>query len=180
MKNKNAYYKKRRNTSHKKVSNNVIDMIYEQLTQKRKHASSFVSKRNIPENLPNIKKPKMPDTTTDIPKDVFIAFYDESTDAPISFTTALEKIKHQETLDKGEEIVYIGTGEFAVITYKKEGGHTIPQIVRKIPFERHRDNLPWRDDLCYELSLSYELNPAPISELYTEEECVKFSHLNNR
>lgn len=144
----------------------------------RNSNKSKEAEKNFPITNPDLSSVTIPENV----QDIFTALQEPSSQKIISFDEALEKLKKSESLQDDETIVYIGGGYFAVVAYlttkNKKRETTIVEIRRKIEFEEYHNHLQWRAKLCYDLSLSYEPNPEPISELYTEQELLTFPNFS--
>lgn len=148
-----------------------------------KPLSEARKKISVPESLRrqaasiDFTKITLPDRSA-VPETVadgVVALHEETSGAVVDFDAALEKLKQTEAIEPSQEIVYIGSGNFAVVSHGKNADGK-PELVihRKIEFEKRHDDLAWRDKLCYDLALAYTPNPDPLSELYTTEEILNF------
>lgn len=130
--------------------------------------------------IPQIVSPNIAEVevVSDISKEaienVLTAMYDETNKQTVSFDEALELIRNRETLAEDEEIIYSGKGSFAIVAYERIKNKRTLVIRKKIDFEKHQENLPWRESLCYGLALAYEPNPESLDNLYTNQEIHNF------
>lgn len=72
---------------------------------------------------------------------------------PAHFDCVIARLKQQENLQPGEEIIYIGNRKFAVVVYKTQNAF---DIVREIPFEDNRDFKPWRNEFSVRMRKQLE------------------------
>ncbi len=112
-------------------------------------------------------------------KDIILALNKGDTDEYLSFDEVIELIQSSEQIEKEQEILYIGSGVFAIVEYeqRKEGKHM--HIVKKIEFETQREVREWRSCLLYKINVVYIDETEPLSSLYTQQEKDSFSEFNS-
>lgn len=72
---------------------------------------------------------------------------------PAHFDCVIARLKQQENLRSGEEIIYIGNRRFAVVVYKTPNTF---DIIREIPFEDNRDFKSWRNEFSVRMRKQLE------------------------
>lgn len=72
---------------------------------------------------------------------------------PAHFDCVISRLKAEENLQPGEEIIYIGNRKFAVVVYKSQN---VFDIIREIPFEDNRDFKPWRNEFSVRMRKQLE------------------------
>lgn len=156
-------------SSAKNILNRPVSEAYKKVsvpeTLRRQAASIDFTKITLPD------RSAVPETI----EDGLVALHEETSGAVLDFDAALEKLKQTEEIEPNQEIVYIGSGNFAVVSHQKNAEGKMELVIhRKIEFEKRHDDIAWRDKLCYDLALAYTPNPDPLSELYTTEEILNF------
>ncbi len=140
----------------------------------RNFSKSRESEKSRPITKPDLNSVKVSEHV----EDILTALREMDSNEIVSFDVALEKLKKIEVLQEDETIAYIGAGCFGVVAYVSTSNNKrekkVMEIRRKIEFEDPYNHLEWRAKLCYDLSLTHTLDPAPLSELYTEQELLAF------
>jgi hypothetical protein len=65
---------------------------------------------------------------------------------PAHFDCVLDRVAAAETLEAGEKIVYLGSGAFAVVTFK-DRDETAFTVKRRIQWEKEGEKKDWRKNL---------------------------------
>ncbi|GAB4372559.1 MAG: hypothetical protein Kow009_08590 [Spirochaetales bacterium] len=82
-------------------------------------------------------------------KNVYLSLVDPATGQAVHFDCALQIVRQRETLGKGETLVYMGSGNFAIVDRAPGSG---PFHIRKIiPFEERESAASWRKLISYSL-----------------------------
>ncbi len=112
-------------------------------------------------------------------ENTILALNKGDTDEYLSFEEVIELIHGSEQVEEGQEILYIGSGVFAIVEYeqRREGKHM--HIVKKIEFETQREVREWRSCLLYKINVVYIDETEPLSSLYTQQEKDSFSEFNS-
>ena len=76
--------------------------------------------------------------------DLSSAFNDRESGSPIHFDCALEAVSQNETLDKGDKVVYIGNGRFGVLNFQNIHDMRHFTIRKVIEWEGKDDKPEWR------------------------------------
>jgi len=83
--------------------------------------------------------------------DLSSALADKESGEPVHFDCALQRVSEQETLDAGEKLVYIGSGNFAVVEFKDKTEMAFT-IKRRVAFEEESKKQDWRRALSSRVS----------------------------
>lgn len=70
---------------------------------------------------------------------------------PAHFDCVLDRVTAAETLESGEKIVYLGSGGFAVVTFK-DRSETAFAVKRRIQWEKEGEKKDWRKGLSSRIS----------------------------
>jgi hypothetical protein len=70
---------------------------------------------------------------------------------PAHFDCVLDRVTAAETLESGERIVYLGSGGFAVVTFK-DRSETAFTVKRRIQWEKEGEKKDWRKGLSSRIS----------------------------
>lgn len=79
--------------------------------------------------------------------DVASAVSDRQSGLPSHFDCVLQGIVASESLNDGEQLAYIGQGNFAVVRFENSVDTKSFHIVRKIEWETHGVDIPWRQEI---------------------------------
>lgn len=74
------------------------------------------------------------------------AIGDRETGEPVHFDCAFERVSAAETLAEGEKVVYLGAGNFAVVSFKN-GNDGAFVVKRRIRWEKEGEKKPWRKEI---------------------------------
>lgn len=83
--------------------------------------------------------------------DLSSALTDKESGNPVHFDCALQRVAAQEAVGPGEKLVYIGSGNFAVVEFKDKS-ETSFIVKRRIPFEEEGKKQDWRKMLSSRVS----------------------------
>lgn len=127
---------------------------------------------------PPDKREYEPDPVSGEPiADPVTAICHPTTGRPMNIDTVIRTLTEQEQLTEQQEIAYIGSGCFGVVETKRENGRTVVQVLKKIPYEDTHDKQSWRRELSPGISRDYVPQPAPLLDLYSQEELKAFPRL---
>lgn len=115
----------------------------------------FSKKRNfspaIKKDIP-VKKIKYPKFTC--PKcgkqitEIAAALSDKETGEPAHFSCVLEILKNSETLKENEEIIYIGSGNFAIVAFENPKNRKKFTITKLIEWENKAIISSWKNEIA--------------------------------
>ena len=77
-------------------------------------------------------------------KDLTTALSDKNTGNPIHFDCILEFIKNSEEIKEGEEVIYIGNGNFAIVVFENPKIRKKFKIIRYVEWEEKNNSLQWK------------------------------------
>ncbi|MGP1415050.1 MAG: hypothetical protein ACTTJ6_03825 [Treponema sp.] len=80
-------------------------------------------------------------------KDLNTALSDKNTGNPVHFDCILEFLKNSEELKENEELIYIGNGNFAIITFENPKIRKNFKIIKSIEWEEKSENHQWKDEI---------------------------------
>lgn len=80
-------------------------------------------------------------------KDLNTALSDKNTGNPIHFDCILEFIKDSEEIKENEEVIYIGSGNFAIVTFENPKIRKSFKIVKHIEWEEKNELHAWKDEI---------------------------------
>ena len=80
-------------------------------------------------------------------KDLNTALSDKNTGNPIHFDCILEFIKNTEEIKENEEVIYIGNGNFAIVTFENPKTRKNFKIIKSIEWELKNENHQWKDEI---------------------------------
>ena len=101
---------------------------------------------------------------------VFSAIAHEGSGPPAHIECIIAELTERESLAKDERVVYLGKGNFGVVSDKPrvEDGKRLFNVVRRIQYE---DEAPdWRRELSPGISRDYTPDPQPVAEKQPETE----------
>lgn len=78
-------------------------------------------------------------------KELNTALSDKNTGKPIHFDCVLEFIKNSEQIKEDEEVIYIGNGNFAIVTFENPKIRKSFKIVKSIEWEERNKIYQWKD-----------------------------------
>ena len=101
---------------------------------------------------------------------VFSAIAHEGTGPPAHIECIIAELTARETLAEDERVVYLGKGNFGVVSDKprEEDGKKLFNVVRRIQYEAEVPD--WRRELSPGISRDYTPNPQPVAEKAPENE----------
>ena len=71
--------------------------------------------------------------------------------SPVHFDCALQKAGEQEHIGKNEKIIYVGSGNFAVVEFTDQTGGSF-DIKRRISYEQKEQICEWRKKMTVEIA----------------------------
>ena len=80
-------------------------------------------------------------------KDLNIALSDKNTGRPIHFDCILEFIKKSEEIRENEEVIYIGNGSFAIVTFENIKARKNFKIIKSIEWEERNKSYKWKEEI---------------------------------
>lgn len=80
-------------------------------------------------------------------KDLNIALSDKNTGSPVHFDCILEFIKKTEEIREGEEVIYIGNGNFAIVSFENPKTRKNFKIVKLIEWEEKNNSHQWKEKI---------------------------------
>ena len=86
-------------------------------------------------------------------KDIIAAVSDKSTGSPAHFDCVIKRIKEQERLDRGDEIVYLGGGRFGIIQYLNHHDYRNFRVKKVLEWEDAENRAEWRKDIADRFSV---------------------------
>ncbi|MGP1439029.1 MAG: hypothetical protein ACTTKH_08170 [Treponema sp.] len=80
-------------------------------------------------------------------KDLTLALSDKNTGNPVHFDCILSFIKNSEELKENEEIIYIGHGNFAIVSFENPKIRKKFKIVKLIEWEEKNEDCQWKNEI---------------------------------
>lgn len=106
---------------------------------------------------------------------VFSAIAHGGSGRPAHIECVVAELTERETLAPGERIVYLGRGNFGVVSKepKVEEGKKLFNVVRRIQYEEGQDEAPeWRRELSPGISRDYKPQPKSLEEAGAEPQSL--------
>ena len=108
---------------------------------------------------------------------IYLAISDPESGKPARFDKVLEHLRKREEIQKGQQLVYIGAGNFGIVENTSKKGKRRIELIKKIPYEDSYQKKQWRRELSPGVSRDYVPSPEPLDSLYTLEELKSFPKL---
>lgn len=116
-------------------------------------------KKKPPQRITSKEKPEEPSQRVLLPepvckrcgkpiKDIAFALSDKTSKDPIHFECVLNFLKESEQLQKNEEILYIGSGNFAIVYFENPGVRKHFKIKKLIEWEAEGNTHEWRQTIA--------------------------------
>ncbi len=80
-------------------------------------------------------------------RDLTTALSDKNTGNPVHFDCILEFIKNSEEIKENEEVIYIGNGCFAIVSFENPKIKKKFKIVKSIEWEEKNRTYQWKDEI---------------------------------
>lgn len=96
---------------------------------------------------------------------------------PTSIPDIIAELSKKESLESGESICYIGSGNFAVVRLgdEEQSGFELKRIIK---YEDKHTRAEWRASLRFKTDFPYQPNPSSLQSLYTAEDIRKMPRFN--
>ena len=80
-------------------------------------------------------------------RDLTTALSDKDSGNPVHFDCILEFIKNSEEIKENEEVIYIGNGNFAIVSFENPKIRKKFKIVKSIEWEEKNRTYQWKDEI---------------------------------
>ena len=106
--------------------------------------------------------------------DILCALAEPDSGKPARFESVLAELSARFTLRHDERFAYVGRGAFGIVAMERVEGENRLVVREKVQYEDRHETYAWRRELAPGISRDYTPEPAPITELYTQEETSRF------